>query len=1000
MSLPPTFCRYIIVGECPWGDRCKFRHDIVGCSCGLAIKQEHVKSHTRGRRHRQLLAELQARMAAGGVRDDAVPPPPNTQGLGDTQQDARRCPACRRYILASQYDLHMDSHMQQQRMRDIHDTILENEQDKGGIEVNWKNGVDFSVVQPDTILEVEVQVANTTTSAIALLTCRIGTKDVKEQDKFFTARLKGKSKLVHPNTPRTVRIRFVASEVGRYEDTLALIFTELQQRNTFIITRKVFATIGDPELHDRLKPETPYTRHKGPRMNITGRILPSTRPPEWSKPHWVERLPKYDVPAYVIEAAFGKQYRNAVQNIRRLMPTVFNTPSYGKWFQYLLYVEEEQMRQDLLAYAMTDVEIQADYPRYNLKVEGLAEGRPSVLVGDYILVSRTEEADDGKERTWYEGRVHRVLLDRVSLRFRDDFSAPRGMKFDVQFVFNRISYRRMYHILLNSFDPKRLLFPGPEHIQHSQRPTAAQKADLVLFNRKLEGDDEQLGAIAAILNMAPGSVPFIVFGPPGTGKTVTIVEAIQQILSSNPDHRILACAPSNSAADLIAQNLMNLGTSVVFRLNSITRNIEDLPKTLKPFSLYNENIVFAIPHAEELAKYRVVVSTCLSGGVPASLGLKRGHFSHIFIDEAGQGKEPEVMVPIKSIAGKDTNVVLAGDNQQLGPIVHSSTTKTLGLGKSYLTRLMAMDIYDIEGNKPGVPGGRGTTIVKLVKNFRSHPDILHFPNMQFYKNELQPCGDFAMVRSLEKVEDLPRRGFPIIFHGIVGKDEREKTSPSFFNADEVILVKKYCESLVYNRKNGIRPEHIGVITPYHAQRCKIKFLIDRNPKLEGITVGSVEQFQGQERRVIIISTVRSNENYIVSDIRRSLGFVADQRRFNVAITRAQALLIVVGNPTVLSLDPLWRGFMNYVYLRGGWKGRKIDWDPAAPLDADVPSYDAEMRSQAARDSEEMIARLKAMIVKKHEDEDLDIDALDVSDEEGSEDGAAGAVERPIIREYE
>ena len=106
----------------------------------------------------------------------------------------------------------------------------------------------------------------------------------------------------------------------------------------------------------------------------------------------------------------------------------------------------------------------------------------------------------------------------------------------------------------------------------------------------------------------------------------------------------------------------------------------------------------------------MVVSTCLSGGVPASLGLKRGHFSHIFIDEAGQGKEPEVMVPIKSIAGKDTNVVLAGDNQQLRPIVHSSTARTLGLTNSYLARLMALDIYNIQKDRRS-PGGRGVTSV-------------------------------------------------------------------------------------------------------------------------------------------------------------------------------------------------------------------------------------------------------------------------------------------------
>lgn len=197
---------------------------------------------------------------------------------------------------------------------------------------------------------------------------------------------------------------------------------------------------------------------------------------------------------------------------------------------------------------------------------------------------------------------------------------------------------------------------------------------------------------------------------PGTGKTVTLVEAIQQILAANPNNRILACAPSNSAADLLALKLENLGPSVVFRLNSMTRNAEEVPTTIKRFSLLNGNMVFAVPSPENLAKYRVVVSTCFSGGIPASLGFKRGYFSHIFIDEAGQGREPEVMVPIKSIAGKDTNIILAGDNHQLGPIVHSPTARTLGLGRSYLARLMEMNIYNVEEEYSG-PGGRGITFV-------------------------------------------------------------------------------------------------------------------------------------------------------------------------------------------------------------------------------------------------------------------------------------------------
>lgn len=93
--------------------------------------------------------------------------------------------------------------------------------------------------------------------------------------------------------------------------------------------------------------------------------------------------------------------------------------------------------------------------------------------------------------------------------------------------------------------------------------------------------------------------------------------------------------------------------------------------------------------------------------------------------------------------------------------------------------------------------------------------------------------------------------------------------------------------------------------------------------------------------------------------------------------------------------------MNYIYLRGGWKGKKIDWDPNASVDENLPgSYDAERKLQVRGDNEEMLMRLKAMIARKYEDEDLDVDSLDVDGDDGDEDGIAGAIERPIIREYE
>jgi len=188
----------------------------------------------------------------------------------------------------------------------------------------------------------------------------------------------------------------------------------------------------------------------------------------------------------------------------------------------------------------------------------------------------------------------------------------------------------------------------------------------------------------------------------------------------------------------------------------------------------------------------------------------------------------------------------------------------------------------------------------------------------------------------------------------------------------------------------IKAEHIGVITPYHAQRHKIMLILQKDPKLRDIKVGSVEEFQGQERRVIIISTVRSNTEFVASDIRRALGFVANKSRMNVALTRAQALLIVVGNPVVLSLDPLWRGFLNYIHNRGGWRGRQIDWDPQEPIWLDG-EYAAQRKNQAQAETEDTITRLRAMIQETHVDDGLEFD-------EG--DAEAVAYERPILREAE
>ncbi|KAJ3917943.1 RNA helicase [Lentinula edodes] len=799
----------------------------------------------------------------------------------------------------------------------------------------------------------------------------------------FSVELVG-SPYIFPGRPRILRVTFQPSYAGRYEDRLELVFMNLATKARFVIHRRLFATVGDQSDHEQLQPTAPYTRRKRVPLNIDGPIRRGLRPPTWTKTRWVNVLPNFDVPRQITDILYkrGAQSRKDVLALLKgfLSPDL-NLRTYGS----------HPSRQDLDAYAMEGVSLRPKHPRYELEVQGLAENRPSVLVGDFILVRQ----DHATDRTWFQGRVHQVYENYVSLRFDDSFSTYRGNSFEVRFVLNRLSLRRMHAALINKNNPVRLLFPGPEHIRNLRRMCSGLIDKISPINRDIGGDPEQLEAVAAIVNMPPGSPPFVIFGPPGTGKTVTLVESMHQLLANDNTTRLLVCAPNNSAADLLTQKLSTLGPSVVLRLNSLSRKLSELPKSLHRFAIINDNEVFAMPTAQDIRKYRVVVSTCITAGVPGSLGIERGYYSHIFVDEAGQAMEPTVMVPLKELADDKTNVVLAGDNKQLGPIVHSGLASVLGLKTSYLARIMDREIYDLDG-KSSV-GGRGVTIVKLVRNFRSHPAILEFSNEHFYNNELQYCGNPILTRSLQDSNELPKKKFPLIFHGIIGKDQREASSPSFFNIEEASQVKKYCINLISDRKNGIRAEHIAVITPYHAQRIKILNLLSRDHTTREIKVGSVEEFQGQERRIVIISTVRSNTDFIGADINRMLGFVASPHRFNVAITRAQALLIVIGNPMVLSLDPLWRAFLNYVYRGGGWRGKTISWDPAGAVDPfSEQGYDGETRQRAAGEAEETIARLKALITRKNgEIEDGFQFELDDSDEET---GHFGFGEGAVFRE--
>ena len=169
-----------------------------------------------------------------------------------------------------------------------------------------------------------------------------------------------------------------------------------------------------------------------------------------------------------------------------------------------------------------------------------------------------------------------------------------------------------------------------------------------------------------------------------------VVESILQLLYSDSSFKILACTPSNAAADLLVNRLSAAGLDAdqLFRLNAYSRYEDDIPEDVQAYSEYRK---------KKLLTVRVVLSTCSSAGFLQTENVPAGHFSHIIIDEAAQAEEPLALIPIAAFTNENTNVILAGDPHQLGPVIKSSPASNSGLGKSYIERLMLIaNIYGLD----------------------------------------------------------------------------------------------------------------------------------------------------------------------------------------------------------------------------------------------------------------------------------------------------------------
>ncbi|XP_041794620.1 RNA helicase Mov10l1 [Chelmon rostratus] len=724
--------------------------------------------------------------------------------------------------------------------------------------------------------------------------------------------------------------------------------------SSFTIGRCLEVTVGSEE-ENLLKPTKPYSPSDVYLVStVPTHVITVSAPrdtPRLTKRRLPNFVPKYPVPQALRDCVEAQSDVLIVQPHLGEVLSPFNMHSR---FSALLWLEELQEERELREFTIIGALLKKGAAYLHLEILGLAEGRPSVHIGDRIVLRKPHS--DGMVME-YVSYVTEINDEVVSLKVNSEFQHNYlGEPLDVEFSYNRLTMRRCHNALDQTKEFGEILFPSRvthktprwteewleetdqkktmednevnerqiqdinvSNISVDMKSKATQTKDGSLpskpvlckgqfFNPDL--NPPQREAVKRILAAECRPTPYVLFGPPGTGKTITLVEAILQVYHFLPGSRILVCAPSNSAADLICIRLHHSGflhAASLARVNASCRHDESIPEVLRLYSRAGEDIRHASFH-------RIVVSTCSSAGMFHNIGIQVGHFTHVFLDEAGQATEPESLIPISLVSERDGQIVLAGDPRQLGPLVKSKLAAAFGLGVSLLERLMANPLYSRQDQ-----GYNPKLVTKLIYNYRSHEALLMLPSKLFYQDELRFKAARAIVDSLCQWKTLPKKGFPLIFHGVRGTEMREGNNPSWFNPVEAIQVMLYCCQLAKKLYNPVDASDIGIIAPYKKQCEKIRVLLGK-VGLSDIKVGSVEEFQGQEFLVIIVSTVRSNESTTSDDLQSALGFLANPKRFNVAITRPKALLIIVGNPHILIREPCFRALLQYCFINGAYLG--------------------------------------------------------------------------------
>lgn len=487
----------------------------------------------------------------------------------------------------------------------------------------------------------------------------------------------------------------------------------------------------------------------------------------------------------------------------------------------------------------------------------------------------------------------------------------------VQLYFDETSYRLMFEALKQVIGAKNNRLAELRDIFHGTQPASTFSFHPLRFPWLNATQEEAVNKVLHAKDVA------IVHGPPGTGKTTTLVEAVYETL--HRENQVLVCAQSNMAVDWISEKLVDRGVSVLrignpSRVNdkmlsfTYERRFESHPDYLQLWSIrkairelyarsrkgaereaVRQKINSLKDRATELeirineslfSEARVIACTLVGSANRLLTGQK---FGTLFIDEAAQALEAACWIPIR----KADRVILAGDHCQLPPTVKAPEALRAGLGHTLMQTIVK--------SKPD-------TVSLLKLQYRMNDEIMRFSSEWFYGGMLQSAPE-VKYRSILDFDT------PIEWINTEGLDCNEEFIGENYgriNKSEAELsieqLKGYITKIGRERFLDERID-VGMISPYKAQVQYLRRLVRNDaffkPYRQAITINTVDGFQGQERDVILISLVRANEE-------GQIGFLNDLRRMNVAITRARMKLIILGDASTLTRHAFYKKLYTYI----------------------------------------------------------------------------------------